>query len=477
MSITKSNRQKILNFIRKKKAIQKARRYKKRFIPLEKIARDPKKYGFSKVEQFDSNAKQEEFIKSRKKINSANCSNRAGKTEAMTIALIDIAEESLINGTIWVFSESYDAQLDGIQTKFEDYLKDEQILDVTWAKKGVWGRIKYRTKKGKIIDFAFKTYEQGRAKVQSAKLIAAGFDEEPPEDIFDEVYTRCIDLNAPIFLAFTPLKGLTWTYDAIWLAAQSDPDIYVCNWGMADNPFIPRSEIEMCKRRWSKKKCMMRLYGLYTGSEDQVFDSFDRERHLKPGLYDPKLPVHVCVDWGVRFAAVIFAQVAKVSRQDGTMYNEIREIKAAELYGAGYGHVMDYIREQEYQYVGYYCDPAGTARSQATRSGISLLDKIKLNYGIQFTYIRKLGIEEGISIVEGKFENSLGEISYYIDQDIKWSDPEGKVINPSMRIEGYVRDKKTRQPVKDGENDHMNDCRRYLVANIDAKDRQSFKQH
>lgn len=455
----------IAKITQKYQELYKARRYHHRFIPLEEIARNPQFYGYD-IEAIESNAEQDKFRKSRKKINSANCSNRGGKTEGMTIALIDVAEEAKHDGVIWVFSESYDAQLDGIQTKFERYMKPGQIIDKTWAKKGVWGRVLYKTKKGKLVTFAFKTYEQGRAKVQSAKLLAAAFDEEPPEDIFDEVYTRCIDLQAPIFLAFTPLKGMTWTYDRIWLAAASDPDIYACNWGMSDNPFIPRSEIERCKRTWSKKKCRMRLFGLYTGAEDQIYEVFDRDLHLKPDLYDDSLPVYVCVDWGVRFAALIFAQVHKYTRPDGTIYRIIKEIGATELYNAGYGHVMNYIFSKNYNYADYFCDPAGRARTQATKTGSSLLENIKTDFGISFNYISKLGIEEGIELVSSKFMNGADEIGYLIDSGISWTDPEGKIITPAQRIENYVRDKKTGQPIKDGVNDHMNDARRYLVANI-----------
>jgi len=396
----------------------------------------------------------------------------------MAIAGIDVAEDSKTNGTIWIFSESFDAQLDGIQAHFEAYIKPDQIIGNIQKVRGkIWNRFTYRNKKGYLIDFAFKTYEQGRAKVQSAKLLAALLDEEPPEDIYDEIYTRCIDLQAPIFLAFTPLKGMTWSYDAIWLASKKDPNIRAWNWGMADNTFISRKEIEMCKQRWSAKKCRMRLYGLYTGAEDAVIENFDRDKHLKTGLYDPEQPVYVCVDWGVRFAAILFAQVAKVTRKDGTVYNEIRVFEGCELYGAGYGHVMEYIINKPYQYVGYFCDPAGNARSAATKSGVSLLSKIKEFYGITFTYIKRLGIEEGIDFVEGKLENALGEVSLYIDKNVSWTDPEGKAGSLSDRIENYVRDKKSRQPIKDGINDHMCDTLRYLIANIDKDNHKRRIRH
>ena len=156
----------------------------------------------------------------------------------------------------------------------------------------------------------------------------------------------------------------------------------------------------------------------------------------------------------------------------------IHEIDSTELYGAGYGHVMRYILDkQDYDIQGWFCDPAGSARSQSTKTGVSLLQKIKDDFGIQFQYVKKLGIEEGIEMVASLFMNGANEVSYYVDSSIKWADPDGKVITPAMRIENYVRDPKTQQPIKDGENDHNNDCRRYLIANLTRRSSEGFKQH
>jgi phage terminase large subunit-like protein len=59
-----------------------------------------------------------------------------------------------------------------------------------------------------ISTATFKSYEQGRQKFQSATLDWAWPDEEPPEDVYDELLTRLIAVEDSIlFMTFTPLKG------------------------------------------------------------------------------------------------------------------------------------------------------------------------------------------------------------------------------------------------------------------------------
>lgn len=55
----------------------------------------------------------------------------------------------------------------------------------------------------------FKSYDQGREKWQGPTRQYVWFDEEPPADIYTEGLTRTnVDLG-PVFLTFTPLKGMS----------------------------------------------------------------------------------------------------------------------------------------------------------------------------------------------------------------------------------------------------------------------------
>lgn len=437
------------------------REFRKTFTPIEIIAQNPAAWGIDR-DPFESKARQGDFIKDPAKICAAICANRAGKSEAGAIKMLTIALESNISGRIWVLSESFDLQKSGPQEKILEYLKPEMIVHQEYYKGDILKQINILNPQGCLIKVEFKTYEQGVGKLQSAKLLCAWLDEEPPEDIFDEVRTRTVDLGGQMILTFTPLKGLTWSYDAIYNSRKAYISVY--NWGMADNPFIPLAEIVIMRETLSPKKAAMRLYGRYQGSEKAIYDVFDRDRNVKPNLFDDRLPCDVCIDWGVAVAAVGIWQEKQQLDSKGKSFTKYVLIDSKELVGLGYGQVMTKIITMGYILRDWFCDPAGRQRSQASRAGKSLLSLIKEEYGIRFKYIPSQSVEEGIEIVSAHMLDASGRSKFEIQSGIVL-DPESKTPHtPEQRIEGYVRDDNG-DPVKDGVNDHFCDMVRYYITN------------
>jgi len=435
--------------------------YRKRFIPIEDIARDPLKYGYKTLEHRASKARQGAFIVDKRKIVAAILANRGGKTEAGAIKFINncLARK----GRAWSLCPSYDLQKAGTQEKILDYLKPEQIKRKAYAVGTALKEIELIN--GTLIEF--KTYEQGREKLQSAKLITAWFDEEPSEEIYKEVYTRTVDMRGQIILTFTPLKGFTWSYEQIFASKSKSVGAY--QWGMADNPFIPMDEIEMLRTRLSPKQAKMRLYGEYQGSDSQIYFNFYRDKHVKPNLIDQSLPVYISVDWGIRVTSIAFIQKKTITK-GSKISKEYALVGGIELEGAGYGIVMTTIfgwcNKNQLWAADYFCDPAGRGRSQANKAGVSLLKKIETGYGIKFKYIKKVGVEESIEIVHALMMNESGDIRFYVQEGIVLNEKDTIPCSPEKRIENYTRDDNN-EPIKDEVNDHFNDALRYGIINLE----------
>ena len=64
-----------------------------------------------------------------------------------------------------------------------------------------------------------KSMESGREKYQGTSRVYVGMDEEHKEAIFDECYMRTVDCEGIIRMEFTPIKGLTWAYQRLFLKA------------------------------------------------------------------------------------------------------------------------------------------------------------------------------------------------------------------------------------------------------------------
>jgi phage terminase large subunit-like protein len=69
--------------------------------------------------------------------------------------------------------------------------------------------IKVRHVSGEIASVQLAAYEQGRSRWAADTLDGAWFDEEPPEDIYNEGKTRTNVAMGPVLLTLTPLLGMS----------------------------------------------------------------------------------------------------------------------------------------------------------------------------------------------------------------------------------------------------------------------------
>lgn len=100
--------------------------------------------------------------------------------------------------------------------------------------------IQVRHVSGGISTATFKSYEQGRQKFQAATLNWLWPDEEPDEEIYQEMLARITATNGIIYMTFTPLKGRSAV--VIRFMDEASPDRAVINMQIEDALHIPASE-------------------------------------------------------------------------------------------------------------------------------------------------------------------------------------------------------------------------------------------
>ena len=164
--------------------------------------------------------------------------NRSGKTECGAVETVYFARgihpyrQNKYQTEGWVVSVSSLVQREVAQKKILYYLNPEWIVDIVMIsgkssnpEGGIIDYIAVKSALGGISKIGFKTAEMGREKFQGASLDYVWFDEEPPEDIYDECRMRVIDRKGDIFGTMTPLKGLTFVYNRIYLNERGDENI------------------------------------------------------------------------------------------------------------------------------------------------------------------------------------------------------------------------------------------------------------
>lgn len=207
--------------------------------------------------------------------------NRVGKTEwgAQTVAKALLGEFPDIFKApfeAWSFCPSFDEQKDTTQKKLLRYIPEHRIADRNWLRKGILKEI--------LLDngnkITFKSYEQGREKAQGAGKALIWFDEEPPKDIWEECMVRQdAGVTLYTFLTMTPIKGMTWVYNDIYLATDN-PDLFVSTAGWDNNPWLTEEQKEKMSRNLSDAAVQVRRYGKFIKNTGLVCNWFDRDIHL-----------------------------------------------------------------------------------------------------------------------------------------------------------------------------------------------------
>lgn len=238
--------------------------------------------------------------------------NRSGKTECGAMEVVFLAlgthpykKNKQTEG--WVVSLSRQVQRDVAQRKILEYLPPYSIEKVVMlsggqgsAESGIIDFILVKNELGSISKIGFKSCDQGREKFQGASLDYVWFDEEPPYDIYLECRMRVLDRCGEIFGTMTPLKGLTWVYNTIYLNEHNDEEVWYEQMEWADNPFLSQDEVDSMTKSMSSEELEARRYGKFIATNGLVYSEFDENVHvIEPFLVPSEWQDNISIDPGL----------------------------------------------------------------------------------------------------------------------------------------------------------------------------------
>ena len=238
--------------------------------------------------------------------------NRSGKTECGAVETVWLARgihpyrQNRESVSCWVVSLSQQVQRDVAQQKILYYLDKswiDEIVMISGSKSspeyGVIDYIVINNVFGKKSKIAFKSCEAGRDKFQGASLDFVWFDEEPPEDVYEECRMRIFDREGHIFGTMTPLKGLTWVYDAIYLNSHNSPDVWCEFMEWSDNPYLSEKEVAQMSESMSHEMLESRRYGRFTSGSGLVYPEFCEQNVIDPFDVPPDWQDGISIDPGL----------------------------------------------------------------------------------------------------------------------------------------------------------------------------------
>ena len=272
---------------------------------LNRIEKELLLHSSNKLENYNKgekvHKKQLEFHKNMHRNRWVFGGNRSGKTECGAVETVWLArgihpfKPNKKDVCGWVVSLSTQVQRDVAQAKIFSYLNKDWIQDIKMStgrkdspEFGVVDTIIIKNIFGGLSKIGFKTCDQGREKFQGTSLDFVWFDEEPPLDIYLECRMRVLDKCGEIFGTMTPLKGLSWVYNYIYLNEFNDEDIWYIQMEWADNPYLNYEEIEKYTKTFSESELNSRRYGLFENFGGIVYNEFDPNVHIIEPFEIPK---------------------------------------------------------------------------------------------------------------------------------------------------------------------------------------------
>ena len=298
--------------------------------------------------------KQIAFHKCKKRNRWVFGGNRSGKTVCGAVECVYMARgvhpyrKNRREVFGWVVSLTQRVQRDVAQKKILHYLAPEWIEDIVMlsGKKGsdagIVDQIRVKNVFGGISVIGFKSCDQGREKFQGASLDFVWFDEEPPKDIYDECRMRVMDRAGDIFGTMTPLKGITFVFDEIYMNKRNNPEVWYEFMEWSDNPYLKKSEIALLESSMDEKELESRRYGRFGVDEGLVYPEFDERIHviepfpvppewqdnisIDPGLNNPLSAHWYCVDFDGNVYVV--AEHYEAKRDIGYHAGKIKEMSA-----------------------------------------------------------------------------------------------------------------------------------------------------
>ena len=246
-----------------------------------------------KLRYYRPHKKQMEFHRCPKRNRWALGGNRTGKTEVGAAEAVWWARgthpfrriDKPVDG--WVVSLTNEVQRDVAQRKVLSYLNPSWIKGVKMREgraddpdHGIIDFILVESIHGGNSVIGFKSCDQGRERFQGTSKDFIWFDEEPPLEIYQECVMRTLDCRGSIWGTMTPLKGLTWVYNSIYLNEMNDPEVWYVAMTWDDNPYLSKDEIVRLTMTLTEEELEARKEGRFVALTGLVYKEFRESMHV-----------------------------------------------------------------------------------------------------------------------------------------------------------------------------------------------------
>lgn len=240
-----------------------------------------------KIDYYRPHKKQLAFHQSQKRKRIFFGGNGAGKTFAGAAELYYfVSGKHPYRKDIQIPCDAWVISVDFPTSKGVAERKVKELFPIDEIKKWHEGDRILELKNGSTV--GFKSSDSGRTKFQGTRKRLLWFDEESPEDIYDECLARQ-HANQPLDVIFTmtPLLGMSFMYERLfepWKNGEPEvDDVDVVVSSVYDNEYSSADVIKNLERSFKGTPDeRSRLFGEFTSKSGLLYPLWNRKIHLIP---------------------------------------------------------------------------------------------------------------------------------------------------------------------------------------------------
>lgn len=201
--------------------------------------------------------------------------------------------------TIWCGFPSYKFYNRVTSRLFKLWMPEEWLIEENKNEH----RLTFRRRSGGVCDVFFLSYDSDQDAWAGGAVDFVWLDEEPPEEISKEAFARTIDTRGQILRTLTPLSGMGWIYDQLYLPAKEgkrsievvegalaewDDHAYM-NVGRPLVPHLDRSDIIMFAEEYpDETERLIRVFGQFAKRAGLIYRPYDKKTHVIPAFPIPE---------------------------------------------------------------------------------------------------------------------------------------------------------------------------------------------
>lgn len=195
--------------------------------------------------------------------------------------------ESPIRGRVVTTSYTEGVKL-VIIPEFQKWLPPSELINGSWEDSYQKADRLLTLANGSTCEFM--SYDQELEKFAGTSRHFVHFDEEPPKSIYTECKMRLIDTLGDWYITMTPVEGMTWVYDDIYLQGLlPGSNIGVIEIDTEQNPYVSSAEVEEVMADLDEDERKARKQGKFVQIGGLVYKKFHADRNICLPLTETQL--------------------------------------------------------------------------------------------------------------------------------------------------------------------------------------------